>query len=861
MALTELQIQGESARREKQFNEYLLSEEYQTRLKERLKLNDAGNRYLKARAYLWNLCERTDNTAEGIKFFINNFCYTFNPKTKQKHLPFFTFEFQDSTIQWVVDHIEGKKDGLLEKSREMGITWLLFAAIPLYYWLFRDGVNFLVGSYKEVLVDDKTSDSIFGKIDYLLAGLPKWMIPKKFNINKHRTKLKLINPSNNNLISGDTMNPQFGRGARKTAVLFDELGFWDYAKDAWESTSDTTECRIANSTPHGYNYYAHLRESGIDVLTLLWNLHPMKDQQWYEFEKHRRTEEEFAQEIEISYSKSREGKVYPEWNDINVTKGIFKYDEDLQLYVGMDFGKSDDTAIIWAQKDSRSGKLKIIDTYRNTGKNIDFYIPFMTGIVSSDGYRYTKDELEIIGEHKEWRRGIYFGDPAGRFVNAVSDETVISVLRNYGIIINFKDRWKAFSPRKSAAKRLIMDGVDLNSNPRVDYFNICMINSAYPKVKQEGMDVIRSEKPKHDAYCLAGDTKIRTLDGWHNIEDLVDKDFYVWSYSITEKRLIPTKAGRCWKSGIDKTVIEVGLDNGKSITCTPDHRFMLRNGDYREAKDLQKGDSLMPFYERNNGGYPQIMLNDGSFAQEHKYVYSRLVGDIELSNHIDHIDGVKSNNNPSNLQSLTSNEHCSKTFLGKSMKERRQMSVNIKPYITEYSADKLYRDCLSCGQEIWVEFKQYYCNNKCSITGYRQRNSNKERINRNLPSSTKESITKYSREFEERNKSKCIKCNTKCSRRATYCIKCKGNGKNPINHKVRFIKKVIDKVDVYDIEVPGTHNFVAEGVVLHNSHFRSAFEYLALGMEDIQPQNRQVRDRFPKRDVSNVNKKNKIISY
>ena len=45
-----------------------------------------------------------------------------------------------------------------------------------------------------------------------------------------------------------------------------------------------------------------------------------------------------------------------------------------------------------------------------------------------------------------------------------------------------------------------MEGIDLNKNPRTDYFNICIINSSYPKVKQEGMNVVHSEKPKHDGY-------------------------------------------------------------------------------------------------------------------------------------------------------------------------------------------------------------------------------------------------------------------------------------------------------------------------------------------------------------------------
>lgn len=37
-------------------------------------------------------------------------------------------------------------------------------------------------------------------------------------------------------------------------------------------------------------------------------------------------------------------------------------------------------------------------------------------------------------------------------------------------------------------------------------------------------------------------------------------------------------------------------DNGKSIRCTPDHLFMLRNGAYQRADELSPGQSLMPLY-------------------------------------------------------------------------------------------------------------------------------------------------------------------------------------------------------------------------------------------------------------------------
>lgn len=493
-----LQQDQEIERRKKLFEDYVRSEDISERRTRRLKVADACQRSIEARTLAWKLCERTDNAAEGCIFFIENFGWTFDPRPQAKpnHLPFFLFDYQKEAIRWMIDHIESGKDGLLEKSRDMGVSWVIFVWVPIWYWLFRDGVNLLLGSYKQDLVDNRSKDSLFGMIDYGIDSLPKWLLPKGFDNKKHRTQMKLVNPVNFNLIAGDTMNPDFGRGTRKTAVLFDELGSWDYAKDAWESCGDVTACRIANSTPKGYNFYAQLRNSGIDVLTLHWSLHPLKDEQWYAYEKTRRTEEEVAQELDISYNKSQEGRVYPEWNENNVLWGNYDYDPNLPLYVGWDFGRDDDTSIIWAQP--YRNKLRVVDSYHKSGKLIDFFIPFVTGMIPSDNYHYTPRELEKIQEHKYWKKGTHFGDPSGRFHNQVTNLTVIDVLREAGIKVNFKDSWKEFQNRKTAAKLLLQDGIDIIRNKETEYLYMCMEQATYPKVRVQGSDQVRSIKPNHD---------------------------------------------------------------------------------------------------------------------------------------------------------------------------------------------------------------------------------------------------------------------------------------------------------------------------------------------------------------------------
>ena len=120
----------------------------------------------------------------------------------------------------------------------------------------------------------------------------------------------------------------------------------------------------------------------------------------------------------------------------------------------------------------------------------------------SDGYSYTKRDLEVIESHKNWARGTHFGDPAGRFRNQVVNTSVLDVLRNHGVFVNFKDQWKEFDRRIPAAKLLMRDGLLLNKNPRISHLNICMINAQYSEVQRGGLSIINSVKmkPRHDSY-------------------------------------------------------------------------------------------------------------------------------------------------------------------------------------------------------------------------------------------------------------------------------------------------------------------------------------------------------------------------
>lgn len=100
--------------------------------------------------------------------------------------------------------------------------------------------------------------------------------------------------------------------------------------------------------------------------------------------------------------------------------------------------------------------------------------------------------------------------------------------------------------------------------------------------------------------CFTGDTKIKLLDGTEkSFEELAslspDEIFYV--YSVDDKGNIVIGEGKYARiTRRNAELLELTIDNGEKIRCTPDHRFMLRDGTYKEAQDLTIDDSLMPGY-------------------------------------------------------------------------------------------------------------------------------------------------------------------------------------------------------------------------------------------------------------------------
>lgn len=451
-----------------------------------------------------------DQSAKNCSYWINRFCYTFDPKREPYHFRFRLFPFQYDLVYEVVKAIMTGEDILIDKCREMGATYTIVDVL-LWFWIFSPGSNFLVGSRKESFVDatralgnealSNKEESLFGKMEYTLSRMDPVAIPLGLDLAKHKTSMSLVNPENGNVISGESSNENFSRGGRQKAILLDEFAFWENDIGAWGSTADTTNCRIVLTTPGTRPSKAKRLRFGTDgeeikVITLHHELDPRKDATWLERERRRRSKEDFAREIMIDWEGSLTGIVYPEIG--YAEKGNYPYDPRWPLYCGWDFGL-DGVSIIFIQRNLNSKRLRIIDYYENHDKTIDFYYPMLGREINRDNAsQYTIDDIKAIRELRAYRNPTHFGDPDVAKRSLLVKSSTYHELEKAGITVITNRMSNDFSSRREQTKLILQEGVEINENERTAKWLLCMENARYPQRLETSQATTAVNLPIHD---------------------------------------------------------------------------------------------------------------------------------------------------------------------------------------------------------------------------------------------------------------------------------------------------------------------------------------------------------------------------
>lgn len=295
--------------------------------------------------------KKYSNPGTGAVAFINDWCITFDPRNAGKgvpvRMPFILFKRQRQFVRWLDQCLLEEVNGLCEKSRDMGATWLC-CAYSVWLFLFVPGAAVGWGSRKAELVD-RIGDpsSIFEKIRQLLMGIPRIFWPEGFN-ESHMGYMKIISPRTGASITGES-GDNIGRGGRTLVYFKDEAAHYERPELIEAALADTTRVQVDISSVNGLgNVFHRKREAGIDwqpgvklepskpsVFVLDWSDHPAKTQEWYKARKQAALESGllhvFAQEVDRDYSAAVAGVIIPaEW----VRSAI-----DAHLVLGWDDGR------------------------------------------------------------------------------------------------------------------------------------------------------------------------------------------------------------------------------------------------------------------------------------------------------------------------------------------------------------------------------------------------------------------------------------------------------------------------------------------------------------------------------------------
>ena len=194
------------------------------------------------RAAIWQKCKN------DMIWWLASSCWIYEPRTKSR-MPWIPWDFQIKAMRLIKENL-GKKTIWIEKSRDMGATWMVLAVIQ-HEWQFGADSTWMLVSRNEALVDRKgDSDSLFWKLDFLRENQPPFLLPVgKFD----RLELMLRNRRQNVMINGASTTADVGRGGRRTGIFMDEFGAFGVPESnaVLAATASNTDCQIMCSTYKG----------------------------------------------------------------------------------------------------------------------------------------------------------------------------------------------------------------------------------------------------------------------------------------------------------------------------------------------------------------------------------------------------------------------------------------------------------------------------------------------------------------------------------------------------------------------------------------------------------------------------------
>ncbi|MDX2032928.1 MAG: LAGLIDADG family homing endonuclease, partial [Blastocatellia bacterium] len=275
--------------------------------------------------------------------------------------------------------------------------------------------------------------------------------------------------------------------------------------------------------------------------------------------------------------------------------------------------------------------------------------------------------------------------------------------------------------------------------------------------------------------CFSGDTRVALADGRAiRFKDLVaeqeaGKEHFCYTIRKDGKiGLERIRNARVTKRNAE--VVRLTLDTGETITCTPDHRFMLRDGTYKPAAELTPDDSLMPLYQ-------QYAINPNTFQ-------------------------IRFGSAPT----------------GQNVRARRSAPGKEVDFVKPQRGEmwgSICRPVGVCSAHTTIPGALRRALTSCPVGAEEYRNT-AYRLKAHYRSAVAALNTLDAGTVEMRSAGDVGKARPNTSLHDQQLARL--SAEVSANPRVTGIQHLSERMDVYDLEVPGTHNFaLATGVFVHNS--------------------------------------------
>lgn len=171
--------------------------------------------------------------------------------------------------------------------------------------------------------------------------------------------------------------------------------------------------------------------------------------------------------------------------------------------------------------------------------------------------------------------------------------------------------------------------------------------------------------------CFTGDMLVDTSEGlipFAKLQQMCSEGVPLpYAYAFDQRSGLPVlrPITKVWVAGNTDTLVEVVTDKGLVLRCTPEHRFLLQNGEYKEAKDLAPGTRLrkIPRAINPNRSSRRVLnhratpTNANGSTWQNRFVWEQIHGPIPSGYEVHHRNEDPTDDRLSNLELRAKTDH------------------------------------------------------------------------------------------------------------------------------------------------------------------------------------------------------------